>query len=87
MKIQIVPVIIVCAYIVGMLLIGYLTNKFKIKTSTDYLLGGRRLGLFFVAPALPQTMLAAEAPPVLPQKRLAARDFQQAGMCLQQRLQ
>lgn len=52
MKIQIVPVIIVCAYIVGMLLIGYLTNKFKIKTSTDYLLGGRRLGLFFVAASL-----------------------------------
>ncbi|MEM1483297.1 sodium:solute symporter family protein [Oscillospiraceae bacterium PP1C4] len=52
MKVQVLPVVIVCFYLVGMLLIGYLTNKFKIKTSTDYLLGGRRLGLFFVAASL-----------------------------------
>ncbi len=52
MEIQMVPLIIVCVYLVGMLLIGFLTNKFFIKTSTDYMLAGRSLGLVMVACSL-----------------------------------
>ena len=52
MKIQIVPLIIVIIYLIGLLSIGYWTKKFRIKTSTDFMLGGRRLGVFFVAASL-----------------------------------
>ncbi|MDR1863928.1 MAG: sodium:solute symporter family protein [Treponema sp.] len=52
MGIRIVPLIIVAAYLIGLLLIGYLTKRFFVKTSTDFLLGGRRLGVFFVAASL-----------------------------------
>lgn len=49
MGIQIVPLIFVGAYLVGMLAVGFLVGKLKIKTSDDYLLAGRRMGLFMVA--------------------------------------
>ncbi len=52
MNLQVVPLIIVCVYLVGMLLIGFFTNKFLIKTSNDYILAGRRLGLVMVACSL-----------------------------------
>lgn len=52
MKIEIVPIIILLVYLAGMLLIGFLSNKFLIKDSNDYLLGGRRMGLLFVAASL-----------------------------------
>lgn len=52
MKIQVLPLIIVFAYLIGMLLIGYITKKYFVKTSTDFMLGGRRLGVFFVAASL-----------------------------------
>jgi SSS family solute:Na+ symporter len=52
MSIQIVPLIIVLAYLAGLLLIGYLCKRFFVKTSTDFLLAGRRLGVFFVAASL-----------------------------------
>lgn len=52
MSIQPIQLIIVVVYLIGMLLIGFLTNKFAIKNSTDYLIAGRRMGLFFVACSL-----------------------------------
>ncbi|MDR1443488.1 MAG: sodium:solute symporter family protein [Treponema sp.] len=52
MSIQVIPLIIVIAYLAGLLLIGYLCKRFFIKNSTDFLLAGRRLGVFFVAASL-----------------------------------
>jgi SSS family solute:Na+ symporter len=52
MGIQVVPLIIVASYLVGLLLLGYLCKRFFVKTSTDFLLAGRRLGVFFVAASL-----------------------------------
>jgi len=49
MQLQIVPLIIVAAYLIGMLIVGAIVGKLKIKTSTDYMLAGRRMGLFMVA--------------------------------------
>ena len=36
-------------YLVGMLVIGFVVGKIKIKNSSDYMLAGRRMGLFMVA--------------------------------------
>ncbi|MHC1691933.1 MAG: sodium:solute symporter [Sphaerochaetaceae bacterium] len=52
MEIQVLPLIIVVAYLIGMLLTGYITKKYFVKTSTDFMLAGRRLGVFFVAASL-----------------------------------
>lgn len=52
MNIQVVPLVIVIVYMIGMLLIGFLTNKYVIKDSVDYMLAGRRMGLFMVASSL-----------------------------------
>lgn len=52
MGIQIMPLVIVIAYLIGMLLTGYITKKYFVKTSTDFMLAGRRLGVFFVAASL-----------------------------------
>lgn len=41
--------IIVVAYLVGMLVIGFIVGKLNIKDSKDYMLAGRRMGLFMVA--------------------------------------
>ena len=41
--------IIVAFYLIGMLIIGFIVGKIKIKTSSDYMLAGRRMGLFMVA--------------------------------------
>lgn len=49
MQLQIVPLIIVVAYLVGMMLVGFIVGKLKIKDSNDYMLAGRRMGLFMVA--------------------------------------
>ena len=49
MEIQILPLIIVIAYIIGMLVIGFIVGKMQIKNSKDYLVAGRRMGLFMVA--------------------------------------
>jgi len=46
MNVQIVPLIIVIVYMVDMLLIGFLTSKYVVKDSVDYMLAGRRMGLF-----------------------------------------
>lgn len=52
MQIEVLPMIILIVYLIGMLSIGFLSNKFMIKNSNDYLLGGRRIGLLFVAASL-----------------------------------
>lgn len=49
MQLQIVPLIIVVAYLVGMLVVGFVVGKLNIKDSDDYMLAGRRMGLFMVA--------------------------------------
>ena len=49
MEIQVLPLIIVVAYLVGMLVVGFIVSKLKIKNSKDYLVAGRRMGLFMVA--------------------------------------
>ena len=52
MTIHIIPLIIVCAYLLGMLAIGYFCKKYYVKTSADFFLAGRRLGVLFVALSL-----------------------------------
>lgn len=52
MTVQPIQLTIVVVYLIGMLSVGFLVNKLKIKTSTDYLVAGRRMGLFFVAASL-----------------------------------
>ena len=49
MEIQVLPLIIVVAYLVGMLIVGFIVGKLKIKNSKDYMVAGRRMGLFMVA--------------------------------------
>jgi SSS family solute:Na+ symporter len=49
MEIQVLPLIIVVAYLVGMLVVGFIVGKLKIKNSKDYMVAGRRMGLFMVA--------------------------------------
>lgn len=41
--------IIVIAYLLGMLIVGFVVGKLKIKNSKDYMVAGRRMGLFMVA--------------------------------------
>ena len=48
MQIQVIPTIIVVAYLVGMMLVGLIVGKLQIKDSKDYMLAGRRMGLLAV---------------------------------------
>lgn len=41
--------LIVVGYLIGMLAIGFVVSKFKIKNSSDYMLAGRRMGVFMIA--------------------------------------
>lgn len=41
--------IIVVCYLIGMLLVGFVVGKLKIKSSKDYMIAGRRMGIFMVA--------------------------------------
>ena len=41
--------IIVIGYLLGMLVIGGIVGKLKIKSSEDYMIAGRRMGIFMVA--------------------------------------
>ena len=52
MNIQVVPILMIILYMVGLFIIGYLTNKLTIKSSADYMLAGRRMGIFMVAASL-----------------------------------
>ncbi len=49
MELQVIPLIIVIGYLLGMLIIGFIVSKVSIKDSKDYMLAGRRMGLFMVA--------------------------------------
>jgi len=49
MQLQVIPLLIVAAYLVGMLVVGFIVGKLNIKDSSDYMLAGRRMGLFMVA--------------------------------------
>lgn len=49
MEIQTEALIIVVAYMIGMMVVGYVVGKINIKGSADYLVAGRRMGLFMVA--------------------------------------
>ena len=82
MEIQVLPLIIVVAYLVGMLIVGFVVGKLKIKNSKDYMVAGRRMGLFMVAFSLSAnnigggcttgpTTSAAAAPPASLRKPLA----------------
>lgn len=46
---QTIPLIIVASYLIGMLIVGFVVGKLKIKNSQDYMVAGRRMGLFMVA--------------------------------------
>ncbi len=49
MQVNTGALIIVIGYLVGMLVIGFIVGKMKIKNSRDYMIAGRRMGLFMVA--------------------------------------
>ncbi len=49
MEIQIIPLLFVVLYLVGMLIVGFVVGRTKINNSRDYLVAGRRQGLFMVA--------------------------------------
>ncbi len=59
MEIQVLPLIIVAAYLVGMLIVGFVVGKLKIKNSKDYMVAGRRMGLFMVAFSLSANNIGA----------------------------
>ena len=49
MEIQIIPLIIVIGYMVAMMVVGAIVSKSQIKNAKDYMVAGRRMGLFMVA--------------------------------------
>ncbi|MCF0238344.1 MAG: sodium:solute symporter family protein [Sphaerochaetaceae bacterium] len=49
MEINTGALLIVGGYLVGMLVIGFLVGKLKIKNSDDYMVAGRRMGVFMIA--------------------------------------
>ena len=49
MEIQVVPLIIVIGYMIAMLVVGAIVSKMQIKNAKDYMVAGRRMGLFMVA--------------------------------------
>ena len=60
MSVNVISLIIVAAYLIGMLVIGLVVGKLKIKDSEDYMVAGRRMGLFMVAFRFRQTTSAAD---------------------------
>ena len=46
------PILIVFVYMLAMLGVGFYTNKYSIKSSTDYMLAGRRMGVLMIATSL-----------------------------------
>ena len=62
MEIQTGALIIVLAYMVGMMIIGYVVGKINIKGSADYLVAGRRMGLFLVAFSLSAYAIGGGSP-------------------------
>lgn len=72
MQLQIVPLIIVAAYLIGMLLVGFIVGKLNIKDSSDYMLAGRRMGLFMVAFSLSANNIGGGSTTGLAQKAFGA---------------
>lgn len=64
--------IIVVVYLVAMLLVGYLVGKLKIKNSKDYMVAGRRMGLFMVAFSLSANNIGGGSTTGLAQKAFGA---------------
>ena len=46
---QTLPLIIVVVYMAAMMVVGWFVGKKKINDSKDYMIAGRRMGLFMVA--------------------------------------
>lgn len=61
----------VAAYLIGMLLVGFIVGKLKIKDSSDYMLAGRRMGLFMVAFSLSANNIGGGSTTGLAQKPTA----------------
>ena len=72
MTLQIIPLIIVGAYLIGMLVVGAVVGKLKIKNSKDYLVAGRRMGLFMVAFSLSANNIGGGCTTGLAQKAFGA---------------
>ena len=51
-EIRLIPLIIVGFYLVGLVIFGIIVGKFFIKDSKDYMLAGRRMGIFMVGISL-----------------------------------
>lgn len=71
MEIQILPLIIVVAYLVGMLVVGAVVSKVQIKNAKDYMVAGRRMGLFMVAFSLSANNIGGGCTTGLAQKAFA----------------
>ena len=72
MQVQTIPLIIVSAYLIGMLVVGFLVSKLKIKNSKDYVVAGRRMGLFMVAFSLSANNIGGGCTTGLAQKAFGA---------------
>ena len=72
MEIQTGALVIVLAYMVGMMVIGYVVGKINIKGSADYLVAGRRMGLFMVAFSLSANNIGGGSTTGLAQKAFGA---------------
>ena len=72
MEIQILPLIIVVAYLVGMLTVGAVVSKVQIKNAKDYMVAGRRMGLFMVAFSLSANNIGGGCTTGLAQKAFGA---------------
>ena len=72
MQVQTIPLIIVSAYLIGMLIVGFLVSKLKIKNSKDYVVAGRRMGLFMVAFSLSANNIGGGCTTGLAQKAFGA---------------
>ena len=72
MEIQTGALVIVLAYMVGMMVVGYVVGKINIKGSADYLVAGRRMGLFMVAFSLSANNIGGGSTTGLAQKAFGA---------------
>lgn len=72
MEVQLIPLIIVLAYLVGMLIVGFIVGKLHIKDSKDYMVAGRRMGLFMVAFSLSANNIGGGCTTGLAQKAFGA---------------
>lgn len=60
MKVDVITMLIVFAYLILMLIIGWFTSK-KIKTLSDFLVAGRRLGFFLATATMFATWFGSES--------------------------